>query len=144
MKNNSINNSSIKFTGVNNIKQTGESKMTLEDKIIDMIKKVSNRSEREVPEYGDFKPVVESINVNNPKYYADKFTLKVFKMPQIDEPDPKERYIQVSLNANKNEDVDMLVKAGYKDEIINELKSKEFVNKMFKYFRQLEDVLKHA
>ncbi|MCI1273547.1 MAG: hypothetical protein LKG27_03835 [Clostridiaceae bacterium] len=134
----------ISLNNINKVSKPGEKPMTLEDKIIDMVKKVAERSEREVPEYGDFKPVKESIVVADEKYFAKNFDLSVIKMSPVREPDPKARYIKVSMTAPDNSVSEMLVKTGYKKDIMEELKSEIFPNKMFKYFRQVEDALKHA
>lgn len=141
-----INNKNITpFRGVN-----GAEPMSMDDKekyyienLHKVIDDVSTRSEREVPEYGEFAPVSEFFKNVDKDIPADKFVLRVIKMPKEDYPDEKQRFIEASVFAPAGDyKADMLIGAGHKKEILETLKSKDFPTRLNDAYIDLIDMLK--
>lgn len=53
------NNNNVSFNGKKN-----EDKKPMEDVILNTVNKLSKRAQREMPDYGDFAPIVEKLNFN--------------------------------------------------------------------------------
>jgi len=147
MNNNSINNRNNiqSFKGIDGAKKMEDKEMTYDEHVYDIIDKVAKRSEREVPDYGEFAPVYEDFKNQDPKLnFVDRYMLKVVKMPKADVPDEKKRYIEASVYSPAGDyKADVLLAGGYKDDIMKELKSKEFPEKLNNAYVELVDYLRN-
>ncbi len=142
--NNRINNTNnINFHSINGVNKM-DSEKTYEDKVYDMIDAVTERAEREVPEYGDFAPVYEEFKNTNSKLPIDRYQLKVLKMPKEDVPDEKQRFLQAAVYAPAGDyKADMLIGAGHKDKIMEILKSDEFPETLNDAYIKLVDFMQN-
>ena len=113
---------------------------------VDMtIKKLSERSEREVPEYGDFAPVVEMFDNLSPNTsdIAGKYALAIIRLPKDVEPDPKQRYIEAAAyEPTGTYKAKMVVGSGKKDEVLKMLKDPEFAKELCYTYGDLVESLK--
>ena len=109
-----------------------------------MLEALINRAEREVPEYGDFAPVYESFKNTNPKLDIDRYQLKVFKMPKAQVPDETKRYLEAEVFTKAGTyKANILLGFGNKDEIMKQLKSKDFVDNLNNAYAQLVDLIQN-
>lgn len=114
--------------------------MTYSENVYSIIDSVAKRVVLEVPESGIF----DFIKNTDSNLAIDNYRLKVFKMPTEDVPDEKKRYIEASVFAKDGHyAASTLLLGSYKDAIINELKSREFPEKLNNAFIELTDMLLH-
>ena len=110
---------------------------------VDMtVAKLAERSEREVPEYGDFAPVIEFFdNLDEAsKNTVGKYGIMVLKLPKNVRPDPKQRYIEASAyEPTGNYKSKMYVGSGYKEDIHHDLY--KFTDKLADVYAKLADSL---
>ena len=124
---------------INNNNNINEDKKTMDELIIDTLKKLS-KQENYIREYGDFAPVTEFFENpdNNTKDYVGKYGLKIYKMPKDIVPDPKMRYIEAAAYVPSGDyKSDMIVGNGYKNEILKMLKDPEFAKTLKSAYEQL-------
>ncbi len=142
--NNKITQNNVQsFKSVNGVNKMNTENY-YEDNVYELIDKITNRAEREVPEYGDFAPVYEEFKNINTKLPVSKYQLKVLKMPKEDVPDEKQRFIQAAVYAPAGDyNANILLAAGHKDKILNELKSDKFPEKLNNAFINLVDLLQN-
>lgn len=85
------------------------------------------RCELEVPEYGDFARVKETLANNDEKIYAGDVSL----ICEPAEDNPKKRYLMYNQqNPQNRKGLSCLVASGEKQDIIDALKDKDFVNSL--------------
>ena len=142
--NNNIQNYNVNKTFGANKMENKEPKNFQEQ--LDMaVAKLIERSEREVPEYGDFAVVSEMFDNRDPKTanIAGKFAVAVKKMPKDVEPDPKQRFIEAAAyEPTGNYKSSRFVGEGYKDHILELLKDPKFVEELAYIYGDLLDALK--
>jgi len=144
--NNSIHNrNNIQaFKGIDGVNKMDEKEMTYQDHVYDIINKVATRSEREVPDYGDFAPVYEDFKNKNTDVPVGRYMLKVLKMPKADVADEKQRFIEASVYAPAGDyKAEMLLSGGHKDEILKELNSDKFPEKLNDAYLTLVDSIQN-
>lgn len=113
-----------------------------EDSFYNMLDKVIERTERELPEDGDFAPIYEEFgNIDESLRGIKRYRLKVFKMPTVDVSDTKKRYVMAAVYSDWGYMANVLVACGYKDEILETLKSKDFPTKLNDAFLDLTEML---
>ncbi len=116
---------------------------TFQDQVDALIARMLERTEREVPEHGDFCPVLEFFG-NMDKETQDvvgKYGLKLYKMPKDVVADPKMRYLEAAAYApGGGYKADLVVGSGTKEEIIALLKSADFPIELNKTFGKLLDI----
>lgn len=118
--------------------------MTYTENVYNIINAVAKRVILEVPESGEFADVYEFIKNIDSKLAIDRYQLKVLKMPTVNVPDPKKRYIEAAVYDIDGEYMaSILLLGGYKDTIITELKSKKFPEKLNNAFIELAYMLLH-
>lgn len=132
------------FTGVNKM---DKEPVNFQEQINGLVKSVSERAEREVPEYGDFKPVMEFIpNLDKEtSSTVGKYGIKIFKMPKDIVPDEKMRYVEAAAYMPAGDyKADVLVGSGNKKEILDLLKSDDFAKNLNNTYAELLDVIKES
>lgn len=138
--NNKVNN----FTGVNRMDKEPEN---FQEQLNTMVKKLSKNAEYYVPEYGDFKPVMEFIpNLDKEtSSTVGKYGLKIYKMPKHIEPDEKMRYLEAAAYMPAGDyKADAIVGSGNKAEIIKLLNSEEFAKNLNYTYSELLDTVKNS
>ena len=109
-----------------------------------MLNKLISRAEREVAEYGSFAPVFEEFKNTNPKLNIDRYQLKILKMPKEDVADETKRFIEATVFAPAGDyKANLLIGSGTKEEILKQLKSEEFVDKLNNAYIKLVDVIQN-
>ena len=97
---------------------------------------MSKRCEYEVPEYGDFKKVVEIVKNNDESAYAGDISL----ICESSEDEPKKRYLSFNqMNPENRKGLNTLIASGDKDKILNTLKDEKFVDNLFSESSRLSD-----
>lgn len=138
--NNNVNN----FAGVKKMEKEPEN---FQEQIGNMLEKLSKNAENYVPEYGDFKPVMEFIpNLDkNTSSTVGKYGLKIYKMPKHIEPDEKLRYVEAAAYMPAGDyKADAIVGSGNKAEILKLLKSEEFAKNLNYTYSELLDTVKNS
>ena len=144
MNNNIPHNKIPSFQSVNGVNNMNKNEKTYEENFYEMLDKVTKRAELEVPEYGSFAPVYEYFKNNNPELPIDRYQLKVLKMPKDVVEDEKQRYIEAAVFTPASDyKANILVGSGYKDDIIKQLKSDEFPEKLNDAYIKLVDLIKN-
>ena len=129
---------------VNGVKKMTEKTNSYTDSFYKMLKDLIKRAEREVPEYGDFAPVYENFKNLNPNLDVDRYQLRIFKMPKSQVPDETKRYLEAEVFTKSGAyKADMLLGSGNKDEIMKQLKSEDFVDKLNEAYIQLVDLIQN-
>jgi len=123
-------------------KKMDEKEMSFQDRVDEMVSKTSDRAELEVPEYGDFAPVMEFMDNTNKDLPVGKYGIKIYKMPKDIVEDPKQRYIEAAVYMPAGDyKADMVVGSGHKDKILEILNSPEFPEKLNRAYGELLDVI---
>lgn len=112
---------------LNRISQTGAKlKMEkFEENLSAIVKKLRNRAEREVCEYGSFKTVKENLKPSDDKEIIKDLALQITPLPRAlkDEVEnfEKLRYLELVAKGPKGQKESVILKRGEKDEILNTL-----------------------
>lgn len=128
---------------------TGAKKMTEKlnnytDSFYKMLKDITERAEREVPEYGDFAPVYENFKNINPKLDVDRYQLKIYKMPKAQVSDETERFLEAEVYTKAGTyRASLLLGSGKKEDILKQLKSEEFTEKLNNAYIKLVDLIQN-
>lgn len=137
-----------KIQNINNkniyeVKKVNNEKITFDDQVEQIIKDISARAEREVPEYGDFAPVTEFMpNLDKGTTAVSKYGLTIYKMPKDVVADPKKRYIQAAAYMPAGDyKATLVVGSGDKKEILEKLNSPDFPEKLNDAYAQLLELL---
>ncbi len=120
--------------------------MYFQDRVNDLIKRLLKRMEKEVPEYGDFAPLLEFFDNEDERLQkiVGKFGLKLYKMPGDVEPDPKKRYLEAAAYTPCGSyKADVIVGSGHKEEIIALLKSEGFPIKLKMAYERLVYIVEY-
>ncbi len=126
-------------------KMTEREPKNFQDQVDIMLEKITARMEREVPEYGEFSPVLEVFeNLDkDSQYYVGKYGLKIYKMPKIADPDPKMRYIEAAAYVPSGDyKADKIVGSGDINEIKNLLSDSKFADKLCSTYGKLLQMIK--
>ena len=114
------------------------------DNVRQLILRVIGETEKRVPEYGDFMPVLE-LMVNPDKNTNDlvgKYGLRIYKLPKDIVPDPTKRYIRASaFDPTGTWDSNMVVGSGTKEDVLAIMRDEGFVEKLIGTFVDLADNL---
>ncbi len=116
---------------------------TFQDEVDALIARMLERVEKEVPEFGDFCPVLEFFgNMDEEmQHIVGKYGLKLYKMPKDIVADPKQRYLEAAAyEPGGCYKADMVVGSGTKEEIIALLKSADFPIELNKTYGELLDL----
>ena len=118
--------------------------MTFQDQVNMLITRVLNRIDEGLPLYGDFIPIIEFFeNMDEESQdIVGKYGLKLYKMPQSIDQDPKKRYLEAAAyTPNGSYKADMIVGVGYNNDIVRLLNSEDFPTKLNKIYGELLDCL---
>ncbi|MBR1425098.1 hypothetical protein IJ579_06005 [bacterium] len=117
--------------------------MNVKELLENITRKISLRAEREVPEYGEFKAVEESIVNTDKTLEATDLRLKIVKAPKGAENHEilRDVYLIVS-NRPTGYEAQRIVAFGTKDEILKKLASGEFLSDAAKSVAELAEKLK--
>ena len=144
MKNKIINAQVQNKNFVNGVKKMSEKANNYTDSFYKMLKDLTERAEREVPEYGDFAPVYENFKNLNPKLDVDRYQLRIFKMPKAQVADETKRYLEAEVFTKAGTyKANILLGSGNKEEILKQLKSDDFVDKLNEAYIQLVDLIQN-
>lgn len=136
----------IRFSNIKNLKINGlrgEKTTDIKKCLENTIKKIYDRAEREVPEYGDFAAISEKFSNPDKSLNATDFEIKLFKTPKNIEDHQILR--DIVINAYNNPSpyaAQKLVAVGTKSEILEKLKSKEFLADVIDAVKSLSNNLK--
>jgi hypothetical protein len=132
----------VNFNGTHGVKNmTGKDK-SFQDYVDEMVEKVADRAEKEVPEYGEFTSVTEYMPNPEPSDPVSKYALSVLKMPKDVVSDPKQRYIQATAYIqNSDYKATMLIGAGHKEKIMQILNNPKFPEKLNQTYGKLLDAI---
>ncbi len=114
--------------------------MDFQDQVNDLIARLLARVDKEVPEYGDFAPLLEFFDNldEGTQKHVSRYGLKLYKMPQDIEPDPKNRYLEAAAylpgGAYK---ADLIVGHGHKEDIVALLNNVGFPTKLNRTYGKL-------
>ena len=104
---------------------------TMETQFKKLIKDVLIRAEREVPEYGDFKPVFEEFKNTDKALEATNFMLRIVKPSKNIQGHEKIRNIElVAYKLPLPYKAERIVATGSKDDILKALGTPEFTQKI--------------
>ena len=123
---------------VKKLKLKGKTTMhTLDENIRVIVKKLQNR-DREIPEYGDFRPVKEEFTNLDEKIPATNFVLEISKPSKNIEGHEKLRNLTAqAYNLPHPYKSQILLASGEKKDIIKALNDKELLEKLPKIFKKL-------
>ena len=110
------------------------------------LEKLLMRTEREIPDYGDFIPVHEMFpNLDTvSQNIVGMYGLTILKLPQNVRSDPKRRYIEAcAYEPTGAYKAKMLVFGGCKDEILSALRDRGLVDKLCDVYATLADCLRY-
>lgn len=140
-----INNLNVNNTNFHGVNKMGNKDISFQDQVDEMVAKITERAEdnRELPEYGDFSPVVEYMdNLDEDNDTVGKYGLKIYKMPKDVVEDPKQRYIEAAAYVPVGDyKATLVVGSGHKDEILKQLKSPDFPEKLNRAYGELVEML---
>ncbi|MBQ7126146.1 hypothetical protein IJO12_03585 [bacterium] len=133
-----INKQNIKNTNFGIVKPKQTEVPLMKDKVKNMVKKITLRAEREVPEYGDFAPVYEEFKNTDTSLKATDFMLKIVKPPSNIKGHEKLRYIELSAyQLPMPYKMSRLIAKGTKEEILQQLKEEDFFETITKNFSEM-------
>ena len=130
-----INN--LRFEGIKVAKP-----MNIEQLFENTLKKLYDRAQREVPEYGDFKIVNEKFTNPDKKLKVTDYEIRIVNPPKNIEDQEILRGIYITAyNSPSPYKAERLITAGTKKEILEKLKSKEFLNEILDAAKSLSHSL---
>lgn len=133
-----INKQNIKNTNFGIVKPKQTEVPLMKDNVKNMVKKITLRAEREVPEYGDFAPVYEEFKNTDTSLKATDFMLKIVKPPSNIKGHEKLRYIELSAyQLPMPYKISRLIAKGTKEEILQQLKEEDFFETITKNFSEM-------
>ena len=118
---------------------------SFQDYVEALVAKVAQRTADEIPESGDFFPVLEVFR--NPdkstQRYVGTYGLQVFKMRYDVESDPIKRFVEAAAFEPSGEyKSSFLVASGTKEEVLATLRSEDFIQGLLRSYGQLADALR--
>ena len=114
------------------------------DYVDDIILRLVERVENEVPDTGDFDPVLEFFTnpSSDTREYVGRYGLRVYKMAKDVVPDPSKRYVEAAAYVPSGMyKADYVVASGTKEEILSVIRTDEFAMKLCNYYNDLTDLL---
>ncbi len=142
---NSVNLNKIQFKGNSNMQDDNLNEVENFSKFA--VENLSKRAEREVPENGDFAPVVERFVNHNPEIYANELLLQVTPLPVSlkNEPDyNKLRYLQAVVKSPLEQPNRCVLACGTKQEILHTLSDENLSQRVAFKFEELADDLRNG
>lgn len=120
---------------------------SFQDYVEDVVWRVVDRVETEVPDVGNFDPVFEFFTNPSLKTKDDvgKYGLRVYKMRKDIVPDPSKRYVEAAAyDPSGSYKADMVVASGTKSEVLETMRKDEFLEKLFHAYSNLTELLHDA
>lgn len=118
--------------------------VSLDENIKMIVKKLKNR-DREIPEYGDFRPVREEFLNPDKKLSVTNFVLEINKPSKnIDGHEKLRNLTAQAYNLPHPYKSQILLATGSKNDIFNALNDEEFLEKLPKIFKKLARDLEDA
>ncbi len=118
---------------------------TIEDFAKSAVKNLSSRAEREVPQDGDFAPVIERYVNHNPDVYANEMRLQIVPLPQSlkNEPNYNQlRYLQAVVKSPLEQPNRCVLACGTKNDILKTLNEENFAEHVTAKFDELAEDLR--
>ena len=118
---------------------------TFRDYTEQLILRIAKRAESEVPENGDFVPVLEMfVNPSvEDKHIVGQYGLEIFKMPNDVEPDPAKRFLRANAyEPSAQYKAGMVITSGTKAEILDWLRTEDIGEAVGYFWGDLKDSLK--
>lgn len=143
INNNQNQNLNINFRGSEKMSSLPEPKFLVEE-ITELRDTIRCRCEREMPEYGDFAPIVESFDNKDKSIHAGNIQLKCAKAPNNIENHHKKRYVQVILHDPNNVNyAESILVTGDKYDVMAEISRDKFIENLKLKITELSDILKN-
>ena len=118
-----INLNKTNFKGTQKMENHTKS---LDKSLDESVRKILERAQREVPEYGDFAPVYEQLKNPDKSLCATDFVIKIVKPPKNIENHEKIRNLEVSAyKIPQPYKAERIITTGSKDEILKALSKKD-------------------
>ncbi len=135
----------INIHRINNLRFEGvkvKKPMNIEQWFENTLKKLHDRAQREVPEYGDFKIIDEKFVNPDKNLKVTDFEIKIVNPPKNIEDQEILRGIYITAyNSPSPYKAERLIAAGTKKEILEKLQSKEFLNEILDAAKSLSHSL---
>ena len=115
---------------------------SFEDYVLQLILRTLRRSEKEVPDDGDFPAVCETFtNVDvSTRSDASRYGLEIYKMPDDVQPDRTKRYLEaIAYEPSGQYRADMIVASGTIQTILETMQSESFLEKVVSVLCKLTD-----
>ncbi len=123
---NKINTVNLNKTNFKGLQKMDNNVKSLDENIDESLKKLQERAQREVSEYGDFSPVYEQFKNTDKSLCATDFLLKIAKPPKNIEGHEKIRNLEVcAYKLPHSYRAERIITTGSKDEILKALSSKD-------------------
>lgn len=118
--------------------------MTFQEHVEQLIADVLQRIPSDMPDYGDFIPILAFFDNPDPTTRKDvgKYGLRIYKMAPEIVPDMRKRYIEASAyDPTGAYKATMIVGSGSKDEVSEIIASKDFPVELNKTFGELLELM---
>lgn len=135
MKINRIQDISIK-----GIRKMQQEQVPFEEQVQKIVKTLSDRAEREVPEYGDFRMVYETLKSPDKNMQATDFALKIVR-PNLPNSEKLRGLEAVAFDASSGYKCECVMKKGSKADVLKALKEENFAQKVKETFESLSKSL---
>lgn len=120
-------NNDIKINNLNFERIPKEDNANFDDTLSQLKDNMLKRCEYEIPEYGNFSKVKETINNNDKNVYAGEVSL----ICEASEDDPKKRYLSYNhMNPENRKGISCLIGTGTKEDIMELLKDDDFITNL--------------
>lgn len=110
--------------------------------ILELVEVLKQRMKKEVPEYGDFETVEQSIQNTNKNYCADIFALELVQPPKGVEGRETKRGLKV-VAYNDKAGMEILMAVGTNKNILDKLKDDEFLQSLTEAMEKVDNELYH-
>lgn len=114
-----------------------------EEKVQNLVNRLLERAEREVPEYGDFRTVFETLKSENKNMRATDYALKICK-PNLKNAEKLRGLEAVAYDAKSGYKSEVVLAQGSKADILNSLRQqdlpKQLENTFIELSKSLEDI----
>ena len=118
-----------------------------EDQVDELLERVLARIEREVPEEGDFNPVLELFNNldEESQYYVGKYGMKVYSMGKSVDADQRKRYVEAAAYIPSGDyKADIVVCSGSKEDIVKKLQDPDFNRFLCRTYGELLEMIEEG
>lgn len=129
-----------------NTESNSQSLHSFQDYVDQMIQRLLERAETEVPEYGDFAPVREMFRNPSMKIseWVSSYGICILKLARDVEPNPKMRYVEACAYDGSGEyKASKFVASGTKSEVLEKLRDQAFLKELNYHYGDLYQSLRY-